>query len=80
MLERIVSFTVNVLLYLITPAFISYNCKALLELKIGAERWCGMGLEKNKRKEAPGFVVINVSMISTLCVPVKFIQTAFVLY
>ena len=40
-------------------AFISYNCKALLELKIGAERWCGMGLAKNKRKETPGFVVLN---------------------
>lgn len=59
MLERVVSFTGNVLLYLITSAFISYNCKPLLELKIGAGQWCGMGLEKNKRKETPGFVVIN---------------------
>lgn len=32
-LECIVCFTVNVLLYLITSAFISYNCKPLLELK-----------------------------------------------
>lgn len=59
MLEHIVSFTVNVLLCLIESAFISYNCRPLLELKIGAGQWCEMGLEKNKRKETAGFVVIN---------------------
>lgn len=58
MLEGIVSLMVNVLLYLMKPAFISYSCQALLELEIRTERWYGSGLGKNKRKEAPGFIVM----------------------